>query len=51
MTIPSTRERIALSSAVALSEHAAFEFHVGAWAGALAAHVLWHIRRRMQPQP
>ena len=24
---------------------------VGAWAGALAAHVLWHIRRRMQPQP
>lgn len=24
---------------------------VGAWAGALTAHVLWHIRRRMQPQP
>ena len=31
---PATRERIALSGAVALSEHAAFEFHVGAWAGA-----------------
>lgn len=28
-----TRAQIALSSAVALSEHAAFEFHVGAWAG------------------
>ncbi len=28
-----TRDRIALSGAIALSEHAAFEFHVGAWAG------------------
>lgn len=28
-----TRARLALTSAVALSEHAAFEFHVGAWAG------------------
>jgi type IV secretory pathway VirJ component len=27
------RAHVALSAAVALSEHAAFEFHVGAWAG------------------
>ncbi|WP_299689641.1 AcvB/VirJ family lysyl-phosphatidylglycerol hydrolase [Hydrocarboniphaga sp.] len=28
-----TRSHVVLTSAVALSEHAAFEFHVGAWAG------------------
>jgi type IV secretory pathway VirJ component len=28
-----TRSHVVLTSAIALSEHAAFEFHVGAWAG------------------
>ncbi len=38
---PATRDRIALTGAVALSEHAAFEFHVGAWAGASGDESTW----------
>jgi len=30
---PSLRQQITLTAAIALSKHAAFEFHVGAWAG------------------
>lgn len=47
---PKTRERIALSGAVALSEHAAFEFHVGAWAGASGNESTWPEVRKLADQ-